>query len=137
MIIEVYPSVDQPRSTESSRKRLLSGLAAGGFGLVVVFLGGWWFTAAVGILVHLGLLEFFRMAQFKGMRPATKTTLVACQLLLFSTQWASLVNKNVKFNAFNLPSDIETLSYIYSEMSQGASWEDITEEFNGKQNSIL
>jgi len=38
--------------------------------------------------VHLGLLEFFRMAQFKGMRPATKTTLVACQLLLISTQWS-------------------------------------------------
>jgi phosphatidate cytidylyltransferase len=29
------------------------------------------------------------MAQFKGIRPATKTTLVACQLLLFSTQWAN------------------------------------------------
>ena len=41
------------------------------------------------MVVHLGLLEFFRMAQFKGMRPATKTTLVACQLLLFSTQWAN------------------------------------------------
>jgi len=33
------------------------------------------------------LLEFFRMAQFTGIRPATKTTLVACQLLLISTQW--------------------------------------------------
>ena len=51
-------------------------------------LGGWWFTAALGGMVHLGLLEFFRMAQFKGIRPATKTTLVACQLLLFTTQWA-------------------------------------------------
>jgi phosphatidate cytidylyltransferase len=39
-------------------------------------------------MVHLGLLEFFRMAQFKGIRPATKTTLVACQLLLFTTQWS-------------------------------------------------
>lgn len=28
------------------------------------------------------------MAQFKGIRPATKTTLVACQVLLLSTQWA-------------------------------------------------
>jgi len=70
------------------RKRLLSGLMAGAFGLLVVGLGGWWFTLALGVIVHLGLLEFFRMAQFKGMRPATKTTLVACQLLLFSTQWA-------------------------------------------------
>jgi phosphatidate cytidylyltransferase len=54
----------------------------------VVVLGGWWFTVAVGVIVHLGLLEFFRMAQFKGMRPAAKTTLVAVQLLLLSTQAA-------------------------------------------------
>jgi len=72
----------------SVRKRLISGLGVGGFGLIVVGLGGWWFTLAVGVIVHLGLLEFFRMAQFKGIRPATKTTLVACQLLLLSTQWA-------------------------------------------------
>ena len=70
-----------------SSQRLVSGLAAGGFGLVVVGLGGWWFTAAVMVIVHLGLLEFFRMAQCTGIRPATKTTLVACQLLLISTQW--------------------------------------------------
>jgi phosphatidate cytidylyltransferase len=56
---------------------------------VVVMLGGWWFTVAVGVIVHLGLLEFFRMAQFKGIRPATKTTLVAVQLLLVTTQLAS------------------------------------------------
>ena len=56
---------------------------------MVVWLGGWWFTVAVGLIVHLGLLEYFRMAQFKGIRPATKTTLVAVQLLLFSTQAAS------------------------------------------------
>jgi phosphatidate cytidylyltransferase len=61
----------------------------GAFGFVVVMLGGWWFTVAVGLIVHLGLLEFFRMAQFKGIRPATKTTLVAVQLLLVTTQLAS------------------------------------------------
>ena len=70
-----------------SSQRLVSGLAVGGFGLVVVGLGGWWFTAALMVIVHLGLLEFFRMAQCTGIRPATKTTLVACQLLLISTQW--------------------------------------------------
>ena len=57
--------------------------------MLVVGLGGWWFTVAVGVIVHLGLLEFFRMAQFKGIRPATKTTLVAVQLLLFTTQAAA------------------------------------------------
>lgn len=78
----------RPRAA-TSLSRLASGWAAGGFGAVVVLLGGWWFTIAVGVIVHLGLLEFFRMAQFKGMRPATKTTLVAVQLLLFSTQAAA------------------------------------------------
>ena len=61
----------------ADHKRLVSGLLVGLFGLVVVGLGGWWFTIALGVIVHLGLLEFFRMAQFKGMRPATKTTLVS------------------------------------------------------------
>ena len=70
-----------------SRQRLVSGLGAGLFGLVVVGLGGWWFTVALGVIVHLGLLEFFRMAQCTGIRPAAKTTLVVVQLLLISTQW--------------------------------------------------
>ncbi len=72
-----------------SRNRLISGLVAGAFGLLFVALGGWWFTLALGVIVHLALLEFFRMAQFTGIRPATKTTLVACHLLLISTQWAA------------------------------------------------
>ena len=57
-----------PRRSATSPARLLSGWLAGGFGFVVVMLGGWWFTVAVGLIVHLGLLEFFRMAQFKGIR---------------------------------------------------------------------
>jgi phosphatidate cytidylyltransferase len=80
--------IPTPRTT-TSLTRLASGWIAGGFGFLVVLLGGWWFTVAVGVIVHLGLLEFFRMAQFKGIRPATKTTLVAVQLLLFSTQAAA------------------------------------------------
>ena len=77
-----------PPRTRTSHQRLLSGYAAGGFGLLVVGLGGWWFTAALGVMVHLGLLEYFRLAQFKGIRPASKTTLVLVQLLLITTQWA-------------------------------------------------
>lgn len=80
--------IPTPR-TATSLPRLLSGWAAGGFGFVVVMLGGWWFTVALGLIVHLGLLEFFRMAQFTGIRPAIKTTLVAVQLLLITTQLAS------------------------------------------------
>tara|TARA_Y100001968_G_scaffold161721_1_gene147917 strand:+ start:13289 stop:14143 length:855 start_codon:yes stop_codon:yes gene_type:complete len=67
-------------------KRFRSGIAAGIFGLIIISLGGWWFAVSLGVIVHLALLEFFRMAEFTGIRPATKTTLVACQLLLFTTQ---------------------------------------------------
>lgn len=74
--------------TRTSPQRLLSGWAAGAFGFVVVVLGGWWFTLALGVMVHLGLLEYFRLARFKGIRPASKTTLVLVQLLLITTQWA-------------------------------------------------
>ena len=83
----VTPPSPTPRS-RTSPQRLLSGYAAGGFGLLVVGLGGWWFTVALGVMVHLGLLEYFRLAQSKGIRPATKTTLVLVQLLLLTTQWA-------------------------------------------------
>ena len=74
--------------SRTSPQRLLSGYAAGAFGFVVVLLGGWWFTLALGVMVHLGLLEYFRLARVKGIRPASKTTLVLVQLLLITTQWA-------------------------------------------------
>jgi phosphatidate cytidylyltransferase len=79
--------IPAPRS-RTSPQRLFSGYAAGAFGFVVVLLGGWWFTLALGVMVHLGLLEYFRLARFKGIRPASKTTLVLVQLLLITTQWA-------------------------------------------------
>ncbi len=85
------------------RKRLLSGLGAGAFGVLVVGLGGWWFALALGVIVHLALLEFFRMAQFTGIRPATKTTLVACQLLLLSTQLCAEGGLPAEISAAVLP----------------------------------
>lgn len=80
--------IPQPR-TRTSLPRLASGWAAGGVGAVIVLLGGWWFTVAVGVIVHLGLQEFFRMARFKAIRPAVRTTMVAVQLLLASTMVAA------------------------------------------------
>ena len=68
--------------------RVRSGLGVGLFGLIIVTLGGWWFALAVGLIVHLALQEYFRMAEFNGIRPATKTTLVTCQILLVMTQLA-------------------------------------------------
>ena len=88
-----------PAPERTSPQRLLSGYGAGAFGLLVVGLGGWWFTLALGVIVHLGLLEFFRLAQFKGIRPAVKTTLVVCQLLLITTQWAHGEASGVGFSS--------------------------------------
>ena len=65
--------------------RLRSGLLIGIFGLIVVSLGGWYFTLAIALLTYLALLEFFRMAEFTGIRPATKTTLFSCLIIIIST----------------------------------------------------
>ncbi len=86
-----------------SKKRLLSGLFAGAFGIIIVSLGGWWFTLALSLIVHLALLEFFRMAEFTGIRPATKTTLVACQLLLLFTQLAAVGYISIEVSEAILP----------------------------------
>ncbi len=65
--------------------RLRSGLLIGFFGLVVVLLGGWYFTIAIALLTYFALLEFFRMAEFTGIKPATKTTLFSCFIIIIST----------------------------------------------------
>ncbi len=65
--------------------RLKSGLIIGIFGLIVVLLGGWFFTLAITLLTYLALLEFFRMAEFKGIRPATKTTIISSFIIIVST----------------------------------------------------
>ena len=65
--------------------RLRSGLLIGIFGLIVVLLGGWFFTLATALLTYLALLEFFRMAEFKGIKPATKTTLFSSFIIIISS----------------------------------------------------
>ncbi len=65
--------------------RLRSGLLIGIFGLIVVSLGGWVFTLAIALLTYLALLEFFRMAEFKGIKPATKTTLFSSFVIIIFT----------------------------------------------------
>ena len=70
--------------------RFRSGLLIGIFGLIVVLLGGWFFTLATALLTYLALLEFFRMAEFKGIKPATKTTLVSCFVIIIATYLESI-----------------------------------------------
>jgi len=77
--------------------RLQSGLLIGIFGLIVVLLGGWYFTIAVALLTYLALLEFFRMAEFTGIKPATKTTLFSCFIITVSTylEAIGLIDKEI------------------------------------------
>ena len=82
--------------------RLRSGLIIGIFGLVVVLLGGWYFTIAVAFLTYFALLEFFRMAESTGIRPATKTTLFSCFIIIISTY-------------------LETIGFIDKEISSSIS----------------
>ena len=77
--------------------RLKSGLFIGIFGLIVVLMGGWVFTLATALLTYLALLEFFRMAEFKGIRPATKTTLFSSFIIIVFTYLETLVCLKEKF----------------------------------------
>jgi len=65
--------------------RFKSGLIIGIFGLIVVILGDFYFAIGITILTYLALLELFRMAEFTGIKPATKTTLFSCFILIIST----------------------------------------------------
>ena len=65
--------------------RFKSGLIIGIFGLVVVISGGFYFAIWIAVLTYFALLELFRMAEFTGIKPATKTTLFSCLILIIST----------------------------------------------------
>ena len=60
MISDVASSSQGKTKKGFDRKRLLSGLLAGAFGLLVVGLGGWWFTLALGVIVHLGVSDRYQ-----------------------------------------------------------------------------
>ena len=77
--------------------RVRSGLIIGIFGLIVVLLGDWYFTIAIALLTYLALIEFFRMAEFTGIKPATKTTLFSCLIIITSTylETTGLIDKEI------------------------------------------
>lgn len=64
--------------------RILSGIVAIVLALVMIILGGWYFTVGLCIIVYLGQLEYFQLARAKGISPAGKTTLVVSQVLLIA-----------------------------------------------------
>lgn len=76
-----------------SLARVLSAIVAIILALGMTLLGGWYFTAGVGLLVYLGQLEYFQLTRAKGIAPAAKTTLAVSQgLLMISTLWPALAD---------------------------------------------
>ncbi|AUC60681.1 phosphatidate cytidylyltransferase CdsA [Cyanobacterium sp. HL-69] len=64
--------------------RTISTIIAIVLALVMIIVGGWYFTVAFGVLVFLAQLEYFKLVKAKGIEPAVKTTLVVSQLLIIT-----------------------------------------------------
>jgi phosphatidate cytidylyltransferase len=62
--------------------RIFSAIVAIVLALGMVILGGWYFTFFFGVIVYLGLTEYFRLALKTGLAPAAKTTVFIALLLL-------------------------------------------------------
>lgn len=75
-------SVPSPSSSNMSQTRILSGIVVIGVALLVGLLGGWYFTAAIALLVFLGQQEYFNLVRAKGIAPAAKTTMAVSQILI-------------------------------------------------------
>jgi phosphatidate cytidylyltransferase len=66
----------------------MSGGVAIAIALIMILLGGWYFTLGFGVIVYLGQLEVFDLARAKGINPAIKTTLLVSQVLLVAAHVA-------------------------------------------------
>jgi len=64
--------------------RTISTIIAIAIALIMIIVGGWYFSIAFGILVFLAQLEYFRLVKAKGIEPAIKTTLVVSQLIIIT-----------------------------------------------------
>ncbi|MBF1999456.1 MAG: phosphatidate cytidylyltransferase [Synechococcales cyanobacterium C42_A2020_086] len=62
--------------------RILSAIVAILLALGMIVLGGWYFTVCFGVIVYLGLQEYFGLVRATGIAPAAKTTIVVSLVLL-------------------------------------------------------
>jgi phosphatidate cytidylyltransferase len=68
--------------------RILSAVIAIVLALGMIILGGWYFTACFGVIVYLGLQEYFGLVRATGIAPAAKTTIVVSLILLITANLA-------------------------------------------------
>lgn len=64
--------------------RILSGIVVALLGIVIGTLGGWYFTAAICVLVYLAQAEYFKMVKATGSKPAAKSTMIVSQALIIA-----------------------------------------------------
>ncbi|MEM9771637.1 MAG: phosphatidate cytidylyltransferase [Cyanobacteria bacterium P01_D01_bin.73] len=64
--------------------RIGSSAVAIPLALAIVLLGGWYFTAAFGIIVFLGLGEYLYLVRAKGFVPAAKTVTIGSLAIIIS-----------------------------------------------------
>ncbi|MDJ0712854.1 MAG: phosphatidate cytidylyltransferase [Prochloraceae cyanobacterium] len=62
--------------------RIISAIIAIAVAFGMIVLGGWYFTIGFGIIVFLGLLEYFNLVRSKGIAPAGKTTIFLSLVML-------------------------------------------------------
>ncbi|HEY9642504.1 MAG TPA: phosphatidate cytidylyltransferase [Coleofasciculaceae cyanobacterium] len=68
--------------------RFSSAIVAIILALGMIVLGGWYFTLCFGVIVYLGLQEYFDLARATGIAPAAKTTIAMSLLLLITATFS-------------------------------------------------
>jgi phosphatidate cytidylyltransferase len=63
-------------------QRIISAIIGIALAVSLLILGGWYFSAAIALVIYLGLREYFQLVRAKGIAPAAKTTIVLSLLLL-------------------------------------------------------
>ncbi|MEB3310612.1 MAG: phosphatidate cytidylyltransferase [Snowella sp.] len=62
--------------------RIISTIVAIALALVMLILGGWYFTVAMSLIIFQGQREYFQLVRAKGIAPAAKTTIILSLFLV-------------------------------------------------------
>lgn len=74
----------QPRSLSNLLVRFITGMVVIPIMIVVVFLGGWFTTVPLAILMLFGILEFYFMEKRRGLQNNAIIGVIACLMVMLS-----------------------------------------------------